>query len=247
MSELLCIRCHIGIPREHRASTMFRTAQMTRHAIVVLWCRTTRSACCGTRSHSPELIPPLIILVLGLVAHDVIFIVIVITSILIGRVSWPFLCPFSCRSFEALSANTTMQSTLSQTPISLIPSDLNVEREKFDQNTSRSNIEDTNRSRNSNSNGNRNPTVSCDVNVNASLNEKRENIENVNCKSVKCILSSPDNPATVRRLSQRDSCNVSWHKRVVVHRVPRSDASRSMFVTDNQSQEGLSSQCCVIV
>jgi len=72
--------------------------------------------------------------------------------------------------------------------------------------------------------------------------------EKAKLKVVNGIVSSPDNPATVRRLSQEDSSNsVSWHKRVVVHRVPRSDASRSMFVSSSQSKEGLSSQCCVIV
>lgn len=73
--------------------------------------------------------------------------------------------------------------------------------------------------------------------------------EKAKLKVVNGIVSSPENPATVRRLSQaEDSSNtVSWHKRVVVHRVPRSDASRSMFVSSSQSKEGLSSQCCVIV
>lgn len=73
--------------------------------------------------------------------------------------------------------------------------------------------------------------------------------EKAKLKVVNGIVSSPDNPATVRRLSQEDSSShtVSWHKRVVVHRVPRSDASRSMFVSSSQSKEGLSSQCCVIV
>lgn len=94
----------------------------------------------------------------------------------------------------------------------------------------------------SSSSSNNNKAVRNSSNFLSPTNEKAK------LKVVNGIVSSPDNPATVRRLSQEDSSNtVSWHKRVVVHRVPRSDASRSMFVSSSQSKEGLSSQCCVIV
>jgi len=225
MNESLCTRCPIGILRERRASMMSPMAQMRPHAIAVLWFRTNDNVPC-VDPHLSELIPFLIILVLGIVAHDVIFIII-IPSIFINRVSSHFLCSISCHSFEALSTDTTMQSKSFQAPTFLASSDHKAEREKSDENTSRNNIENANLDSNMNSN----PDASITV----------------NCKSVNGIVSSPDNPATVLRLSQRGSTNVSWHKRVVVHRVPRTDASRSMFVSGNQSKEGLSSQCCVIV
>jgi len=62
------------------------------------------------------------------------------------------------------------------------------------------------------------------------------------------ILASPNNPATLRRLSQTDDVNneVSWHKRVVVHRVPRSDASRSMFHAKGKESNN-SNQCCIVL
>merc|ERR1719192_429149 len=156
-----------------------------------------------------------------------------------------FLCFVSCRSFEVLSTDTTMQSTLSQTPISLIPSVHNAKRGRFDQSRSRNHIQDTSTDPDLNANANPYSNLNPNRKANASPNDKHQNLENVNCKSVKGILSSPNNPATARRLSRRDPCSVSWHKRVVVHRVPRSDASRSMFVAESASQEGLSSQCCV--
>jgi len=246
MSESLYTRCPIGTHQEHRASMTSPTAQMKPHAIAVLWCRTTHCASCGTlchsHPHSPELIHPLIILILGVVACDVI--IIIMRSILIDRF---FLCFVSCRSFEVLSTDTTMQSTLSQTPISQIPSVRNVKRGRFDQSRSRNHNQDTSTDPDLNANANPYSNLNPNRKANASPNDKHQNLENVNCKSVKGILSSPNNPATARRLSRRDPCSVSWHKRVVVHRVPRSDASRSMFVAESASQEGLSSQCCVIV
>merc|ERR1712079_188258 len=80
-------------------------------------------------------------------------------------------------------------------------------------------------------------------NSESNLRTPPNDTEKAKLKVVNGIVSSPDNPATVRRLSQDtdSSITVSWHKRVVVHRVPRSDASRSMFVSSSQSKEGLSS------
>merc|ERR1712154_271753 len=69
-----------------------------------------------------------------------------------------------------------------------------------------------------------------------------------NNKNAEGILASPSNPATLRRLSQTDDVNneVSWHKRVVVHRVPRSDASRSMFHAKGKESNN-SNQCCIVL
>ena len=71
-----------------------------------------------------------------------------------------------------------------------------------------------------------------------------------NNKRTEGILTSPSNPATLRRLENGDDKEsrneVSWHKRVVVHRVPRSDASRSMFHAKGK-ESNKSSQCCIVL
>jgi len=48
------------------------------------------------------------------------------------------------------------------------------------------------------------------------------------------ILSSPENPVTLSR--QSSTGEISWHKRVIVHSVPRNDGSRyqnCLIVTKN--------------
>jgi len=246
MNEWLCIRCPIGIPQERRASMMSPTAPMRPHATAALWFKAHLRAISdfadvlGLQSqaqpqaqaqaqlvlffhfhfHFHSLTITIIVVVVSMWLDDVIFII--ITHI--GSAHFVYQIP--CRSSEAPIADTTMQNDITHHPTNSNSSDLN--KAKSDQNAARSDIEN--------------------ANPNAPLNEKHENVENANCISVNGIVSSPDNPATIRRLSQDDSTNtVSWHKRVVVHRVPRSDASRSMFVSSSQSKEGLSSQCCVIV
>jgi len=91
-------------------------------------------------------------------------------------------------------------------------------------------------------------------------NNNNNNINNINNnnKRTEGILASPSNPATLRRLSQTNvgkhetnekksnRNEVSWHKRVVVHRVPRSDASRSMFHAKGKESNN-SSQCCIVL
>jgi len=61
-----------------------------------------------------------------------------------------------------------------------------------------------------------------------------ENNENDNVGS---NMASNSNPQTIRRLSQKDDQHLSWHKRVVVHRVPKSDASRSMFKPNSSNND----------
>lgn len=224
-NEWLSIRCPIGIPPERRVSTTSPMAPMRPHATAALWfsLRVWAPGDCRVVGahpvpHSHSLI--IIVVVVSVWLDDVNFIIIT----RIGTAL--FVCPIPCRSFEAPIADTTMQNVMTHPPTDSKSSDLN--QAPSDQNAARRDIEN--------------------ANPNAPLREKHENVEKANCKSVNGIVSSPDNPATIRRLSQDDSTNtVSWHKRVVVHRVPRSDASRSMFVSNSQSKEGLSSQCCVIV
>ena len=194
----------------------------------VQWFRAELRAWTVITVQCPQSIFLFIIVTVAAVAFhgdDVIFIIITRIGTAI------FFCPVSCRSFEATTADATMQNKIAHPPPSSNPSQPDLEEANCAKNAVRSN----------NDSANSNP--------NAPLNEKHESIvEKANCKSVNGIISSPDNPATVRRLSQDDPSNtVSWHKRVVVHRVPRSDASRSMFVSSSQSKEGLSSQCCVVV
>lgn len=222
-NELLYIRCPIGILQERRASTMF-PLKMKPLATAVQWFRTELWARTVIAVQCPQFSVFILIIVfavgVGLRGEDVIFII-------ISRPGTSLLfCTVSCRSIEATTADTTMQHKIAHPP----PQPINLNEANCAQNAARSHVD------------------SADSNPNAPLNEKHETIAKANCKSVNGIISSPDNPATVRRLSQEDSSNtVSWHKRVVVHRVPRSDASRSMFVSSSQSKEGLSSQCCVIV
>eukprot|EP01084_Bolivina_argentea_P103599 185555_1 len=104
------------------------------------------------------------------------------------------------------------------------------------------------------------------MNLNRNNNDKNnddQTKENMNINSnnlsssqqdAASILASPTNPTTVRRLSAIDpstlskstKSEVSWHKRVVVHRVPRSDASRSMFHSKGKESNN-SNQCCIVL
>jgi len=252
MRESLCTRCRIGTPRELRASTMCRprtprlaTAaqsfeaeqpqrplslpllpQSHEHALRLPLPLRRRVA-----RHPLPFVNPLIIIVV----EDVI-------SIIICRLGTAcFLDPVLCRPlFEAFTIDiTTMQSKTSHPPSG--PMLTEEDAESASRRSANPKAMES-----SNNNPNRHRSANTNANPNAAL--QHENIENAKLKSVKGIVSSPDNPATIRRLSQDDSSNtVSWHKRVVVHRVPRSDASRSMFVSSSQSKEGLSSQCCIIV
>ena len=95
------------------------------------------------------------------------------------------------------------------------------------------NANNNNNNNNNNSNNNSNP------------DDNNNNIDG----AADGILSSPTNPATLRRLSQTKDdkgTEVSWHKRVVVHRVPRSDASRSMFHAKGKEANN-SNQCCILL
>ena len=44
-------------------------------------------------------------------------------------------------------------------------------------------------------------------------------------------LKSDSNPATVKRLNQSRDQSISWHKRVVVHKIPKQDGSRFVVST----------------
>eukprot|EP01083_Nonionella_stella_P114247 337596_1 len=90
---------------------------------------------------------------------------------------------------------------------------------------------------------NTNTNTDTNTNMNSNVNN------NTNTQAAnEGILTSPLNPATRRRLSKTDSSyhEVSWHKRVVVHRVPRSDASRSMFHPKSK-ESNHSNQCCTLL
>ena len=102
-------------------------------------------------------------------------------------------------------------------------------------------------------NSNNHSNIDKHNNNNNNINNNNNNNNNINNKRTEGILSSPSNPATLRRLSQANGDEesmkkneVSWHKRVVVHRVPRSDASRSMFHAKGKESNN-SSQCCIIL
>eukprot|EP01084_Bolivina_argentea_P070791 128723_1 len=90
------------------------------------------------------------------------------------------------------------------------------------------------------------------IKSNKNNNDKNKTDNNNNKSKTKQepegILASPKNPTTVRRLSQTDDVNkeISWHKRVVVHRVPRSDDSRSMFRSKGKESNN-ANQCCVVL
>jgi len=223
MSEWLCTRCRIGTPREHRVSTT-RRRPTSKPAIAAPWFRAERRAA----THFPAQCPLPIIAPAATIA--IIATVDVIATIISQIGTATPIRPRSCCPFETPpAAAPTMQknNTSSHCPPYPNGPGPNLEERHSDQNTVRSNSD------------NANP-------------EKLSNVEHTDSNSViNGIISSPTNPATVRRLSQekdaKNSTAVSWHKRVVVHRVPRSDASRSMFVSSSQSKEGLSSQCCVIV
>ncbi len=87
-------------------------------------------------------------------------------------------------------------------------------------------------------------------NIDCSNKINKMNLDNEDNEDNEGILASPTNPATQRRLSQKtdDGVNngISWHKRVVVHRVPRSDASRSMFHAKNK-ESNHENQCCIVL
>jgi len=95
------------------------------------------------------------------------------------------------------------------------------------------------------SNKNTNSNINKNINNNNNINDMNNN-ESI----TRGILASSKNPATLRRLSQTGDENtnneVSWHKRVVVHRVPRSDASRSMFHSKGKESNN-SNQCCIVL
>lgn len=87
----------------------------------------------------------------------------------------------------------------------------------------------------------------------SSGNSKKKGDDDKNDKnkngSVDSILSSPQNPNTVKRKevqTQEGNNEVSWHKRVVVHRIPRQDASRSMW-NDRDKQQADQSKCCILL
>jgi len=247
MNESLCTRCPIGIPRERKASTMC-PPPTSRPAIAAQSFRARCPLSC-TRSKPQPRRHALSIPVARRRAHPlplalftvhqlVIIVAEHVISIIIYRLGTAcFLDSVLCRSlFEAFIMEiTSTQNKRSHPPP--YPNPEEAERAKVMESATKSSV---------NVNANANPNAL----IQPQPHHQDEDIENENAKfqSVKGIVSSPDNPATIRRLSQDDSSNtVSWHKRVVVHRVPRSDASRSMFVSSNQSKEGLSSQCCVIV
>jgi len=246
MNESLCTRCPIGIPRERRALTMCRPPT-SRPAIAA---QSFRARC--PRSH-PHPQPQCQVLCVALsvpvpvalslsAAHQLIVVVVEdVISIIIYRFGTAcFLDSVLCRSlFEAF----IMEIASTQNKRSHPPPYSNPEVMESTEPNTKSN-------RTVNGNANVNANANALLQSQSQPHPQHEDIENAKFKSVKGIVASPDNPATIRRLSQsqEDSSNtVSWHKRVVVHRVPRSDASRSMFVSSSQSKEGLSSQCCVIV
>lgn len=208
---------------------MMSPLKMKPLATAVQWFRTELWACAADSAVTAVQCPQSLLIILSIVVFAAVVGLGVedVISIIITRPGTALLfCPVSCRSIEATISNATMQHKITHPP----PQPANLEEANCAKNAARSHVDIV------------------ESNPNAPLNEKHETIAKANCKSVNGIISSPDNPATVRRLSQEDSSNtVSWHKRVVVHRVPRSDASRSMFVSSSQSKEGMSSQCCVIV
>ena len=80
-------------------------------------------------------------------------------------------------------------------------------------------------------------------------NGKGNKLDDVNSNKTgtDSILSSPQNPNTLKRKHQSPENNeVSWHKRVVVHRIPRQDASRSMW-NDRDKQQTDQSKCCILL
>ena len=108
-----------------------------------------------------------------------------------------------------------------------------------------------NNNTNSNSNNNNNNNNNYRNSNNNDMNNNNNNNNKDKSTTTRGILASSKNPATLRRLSQTGDENtnnneVSWHKRVVVHRVPRSDASRSMFHSKGKESNN-SNQCCIIL
>jgi hypothetical protein len=97
-------------------------------------------------------------------------------------------------------------------------------------------------------------------NKNTNKNERKVTLSSKK-EETKSILSSKQNPKTIKRKTENmdgDGCctkenEVTWHKRVNVHRVPKSDSSRSQFNNDNNSNDSQNrhhkhqAQCCTVL
>mmetsp|Transcript_69799 Transcript_69799/g.110952 ORF Transcript_69799/g.110952 Transcript_69799/m.110952 type:complete len:295 (-) Transcript_69799:2736-3620(-) len=242
MNAWLCILCRIGTPRALSLSRTCRTPLISRratavslynnHSVVLLILITTIYSTISTTSTVHSIISTFIFIFISVnITSSNTDIAISIDVILLIITANEAQQAFSRQERDKLldsshsqQAQAHLHSAHSSSAVSSVNKDMN------------DNTDDTQKQKQKDND-----------NDNENEKQSKDQSNTAHCKAAEGILSSPKNPATLRRLSQTEQNNeVSWHKRVVVHRVPRSDASRSMFQGKGKDSSH-SSQCCILL